>query len=610
MPFAQIGPANQYIDKYPPKQRHRAALAGIFCLLHFASMFMPHHVRSFGLSAVKLIATRNGNYYWFCRVNLTCRHISNKIKNERYDNGDGTLVEYFCASGLFFCKREMPMEEILRMEHITKQFGSVYANRDINLEVRRGEVHTLLGENGAGKSTLMNVLFGLYQPTAGKIYLNGAPVKITSPAEAVKKGIGMVHQHFMLVEAMTVFENIILGDQRTKGIFIDKEARRKEILELAERYGLDVELDKPVTDIAVGAQQRVEILKALYRGAELLVLDEPTAALTDIEAEGLFAIIEKLKSENKSVIFISHKMREVLKVSDRITVLRAGQTVCTVSCSETDGAGLANLMMGRELTPSHYEKVEQPGEPVMALTDVSYQKAFKHSGLNGVTMQVGRGEIVGIAGVDGNGQSQLAQIVTGVLTPDEGEVDLKGSKIARFTPNGFILENVSHIPEDRNKMGLIGNMSVQDNIVLKTTEQPQFSDGHGFHLKKKAIHSYALAMQEKYDIRCESVEQESRNLSGGNQQKVILARELEGEPDLLVAVHPTRGLDIGATRYVHDAMIDARGRGCGVLLISADFDEVLEISDRIIVMFEGQIMGVYSGKNPPIEEISLAMAGK
>lgn len=502
------------------------------------------------------------------------------------------------------------MEEILRMEHITKQFGEVYANRDINLAVRRGEVHTLLGENGAGKSTLMNVLFGLYQPTAGSIYLHGKPVKIDSPAQAVRLGIGMVHQHFMLVEAMTVFENIILGDRNTKGVFIDAEARKKEILEISARYGLDVELDKPITEIAVGAQQRVEILKALYRGAELLVLDEPTAALTDIEVEGLFHVIHKLTSEGKSIIFISHKMREVLKISDRVTILRAGQTVCTLDREQTTGAELANLMIGRDLVPSQYEKIEQPGQPVIELSQVDFQKQSKHNGLNGVSLTVGRGEIVGIAGVDGNGQSQLAQVVTGVLTPDAGEVDMKGSKVAKFTPNGFILENVSHIPEDRNKMGLIGNMSVKDNIVLKTTDSPQFSDGHGFHLKKKAIRDYALKMQEKYDIRCASIEQESRNLSGGNQQKIILARELEGNPDLLVAVHPTRGLDIGATRFVHDTMIEARERGCGVLLISADFDEVLEVSDRIVVMFEGQVMGVYSGKNPPIEEISLAMAGK
>lgn len=502
------------------------------------------------------------------------------------------------------------MQEILRMEHITKRFGDMYANRDINFEVRRGEVHTLLGENGAGKSTLMNVLFGLYQPTEGSIYLNGNKVKIDSPAQAVKLGIGMVHQHFMLVEAMTVFENIILGDRNTKGVFIDRDARRKEILELSQQYGLDVEMDKPITEIAVGAQQRVEILKALYKGAELLVLDEPTAALTDIEVEGLFQIIKKLTAEGKSVIFISHKMREVLHISDRITILRAGESVCTLNREETTGEDLANLMIGRELVPSQYKKIEDAGDAVIKLTDVNYCKESKHNGLNGVSLSVGRGEIVGIAGVDGNGQSQLAQVVTGVITPDSGEVDMKGSRVAKFTPNGFIIEKVSHIPEDRNKMGLIGSMSVMDNIVLKTTELPEFSSGNGLYLKKKAIKEYAEQMQKKYDIRCASIEQETRNLSGGNQQKVILARELESDPDLLVAVHPTRGLDIGAARFVHDTMIAARDNGCGVLLISADFDEILEVSDRIIVMFEGEIMGEYSGKNPPINEISLAMAGK
>ena len=420
----------------------------------------------------------------------------------------------------------------------------------------------------------------------------------------------MVHQHFMLVEAMTVLENIILGDRNTKGIFIDKDARRREIQKLADQYGLEVELDTPIPEIAVGAQQRVEILKALYRGAELLVLDEPTAALTDIEVEGLFKVMNKLTAEGKSIIFISHKMREVLHISDRVTILRAGRSICTLSRDETTGEELANLMIGRELAPSHYEKIEQPGEPVIALRNVDYCKASKHNGLDGVSLTVGRGEIVGIAGVDGNGQSQLAQIVTGVLVPEGGELDLKNKKIAVFSPEGFIEERVSHIPEDRNKMGLIGSMSISDNIVLKSTEKPEFSKKKGLLLKKKAIKGYAEEMREKYDIRCVSVEQEARNLSGGNQQKVILARELEGNPDLLVAVHPTRGLDIGATRFVHDSMIAARDRGCGVLLISADFDEILEVSDRIVVMFEGQVMGEYPGKNPPIQEISLAMAGK
>ena len=372
-----------------------------------------------------------------------------------------------------------------------------------------------------------------------------------------------------------------------------------------EQYLLGTAFARPII-----AKKLVEIAKALSKNAKLLILDEPTAALTDIEVEGLFQIIHKLTEEGKSVIFISHKMREVLQISDRITILRTGEVITTLDRSETDGQELANLMIGRELAPSHYGKVEEPGDPVIQMRSVDYHKESKHAGLSGVSLTVGRGEIVGIAGVDGNGQSQLAQVVTGVLTPDGGEVDMKGSKVAQFTPNGFILENVSHIPEDRNKMGLIGNMSVKDNIVLKATDSPEFSSAKGYFLKKKAIRDYALKMQEKYDIRCTSVEQETRNLSGGNQQKVILARELEGSPDLLVAVHPTRGLDIGATRFVHDTMIEARDKGCGVLLISADFDEILEVSDRIVVMFEGQIMGVFSGKNPPIEEISLAMAGK
>ena len=500
--------------------------------------------------------------------------------------------------------------EVLRMEHITKQFGSVYANRDINFDVRAGEVHTLLGENGAGKSTLMNVLFGLYQPTAGDIYVRGQKVKIESPSQAVKYGIGMVHQHFMLVEAMTVFENIILGDTRSKGIFIDQNARKKEILELSQRYGLDADLEQPITELAVGAQQRVEILKALYRGCDVLVLDEPTAALTDQEAEGLFEIMKKLTGEGKSVIFISHKMREVLRISDRVTILRAGQTVETVNIGDVTGEELANKMIGRQLKPSQYEKVEDGGDVIASLDHVSYHKTSKHNGLNDVSLKIRRGEVVGIAGVDGNGQSQLAMLLTGNIAPEEGSMDLKGTKVARFDPNGFIQENVSHIPEDRNKAGLVGNMSVSDNLVLKTTRDSRFSDGGGLHLKKKAIRSYALDLQEKYDIRCSSVDQESRNLSGGNQQKVILARELEAHPDLLVAVHPTRGLDIGATRFIHDTVIAQRDKGCGILLISADFDEILEVSDRILVMFEGQIMGEYPGKNPPIEEISLAMAGK
>ena len=502
------------------------------------------------------------------------------------------------------------MREVLRMENITKKFGDVYANKDINLTVMEGEVHTLLGENGAGKSTLMNILIGLYQPTRGKIYRYGEEVKIDSPAKAVKLGFGMVHQHFMLVEAMTVFENIILGVSKDRSLFIKKDSIKKEILALADKYGLDIEIDKAITDISVGAQQRVEILKALYRGAEVLILDEPTAALTDVEVEGLFQIIKKLTAEKKSVIFISHKMREVLEISDQITILRAGQTITTLRKEDTDAAELANLMIGKELASSDYEKISTTAENVLSLENVSFNRSSKHSGIRDITLAIGKGEILGIAGVDGNGQSQLAQVVTGVIAPDSGSVTLHTKKIAKFVPIDFIDSGVSHIPEDRNKMGLIGAMSVKENLMLKSLDKPFISAGKGLFLKKKAMTESAEQMKDKYDIRCASVEQETRNLSGGNQQKIILARELEEDPELLVAVHPTRGLDVGAAKYVHDMMIESRDKGCGVLLISADFDEVLKLSDRIAVMFEGQVVGVYSGKNPPIKEISLAMAGK
>ena len=503
------------------------------------------------------------------------------------------------------------MSELLRMEHISKRFGDFYANKDISLTVNRGEVLTLLGENGAGKSTLMNILIGLYQPTEGKIFLNGKEVRIESPSQAVKLGIGMVHQHFMLVEAMTVFENIILGDKHAKGLFIDRAARRKEIEELSAKYGLDVQLDKLITEISVGEQQRTEILKALYHGAELLILDEPSAALTDIEVEGLFAIMQKLIGEGKSIIFISHKMREVLHISDRITVLRLGEVVGTVARADTDGQKLANMMIGKELTESQYEKVDASGAEVVASLDhVDYDKEHKHSGVNDMTLQIRSGEIVGIAGVDGNGQTQLAQLITGVIVPQGGKIYLKDRSVAVFDPHSFITDGVSHVPEDRNAQGLVGDMSIAENLVLKETDSPKFSQGKGLRLNKRAIHDYAEEMVQTYDVRCTSVGQTVRSLSGGNQQKVILARELESQPSLLVMAHPTRGLDIGAASFVHEQMIAARERGVGILLISADFDEILEMSDRILVCFEGQIMGEFSGKNPPIEEISLAMTGK
>ncbi|WP_242832401.1 ABC transporter ATP-binding protein [Desulfosporosinus orientis] len=496
------------------------------------------------------------------------------------------------------------------MENVTKSFGKVVANKNINLSIEKGEVHTLLGENGAGKSTLMNVLIGLYQPTEGDIFINDVKVKIDSPAKAVKLGIGMVHQHFMLVEDMTVFENIILGITKDSSVFIKAEAIKKEILELSESYGLNIDMDKRIEDISIGEQQRVEILKVLYRGAELLILDEPTAVLTDEEAESLFDIIKRLVAENKTVIFISHKMREIMKISDHITVLRSGEVVTTVKKEETDPDILASLMVGHEFVPSKFDKPVAQGEVMISLDHICYHKEMKHSGLNNLSLEIKRGEVLGIAGVDGNGQSQLAQLVTGLIEPDEGEVILKAKKISNFGSLEFITSGVSHVPEDRNKMGLVGDMSISENLVLKSIESEQFSYFRGLKLKKKNIDAYAKNLVEKYDIRCSSPEQAVKNLSGGNQQKVIIARELEAKPDLLIAVHPTRGLDIGATNFVHECIISARDSGCAVLLISADLDEVLKLSTQISVMYEGRLMGSYPGDNPPIKQISLAMAGK
>jgi simple sugar transport system ATP-binding protein len=499
--------------------------------------------------------------------------------------------------------------EMLRMEHISKRFGSFYANRDVSLSIREGEVHTLLGENGAGKSTLMNILVGLYQPTGGKILHRGREVRINCPRDAAGLGIGMVHQHFMLVEAMTALENVVLG-VKGESPLLSRSADRARIGALSERYGLDVELDSPVRELSIGAQQRVEILKALYRGADLLVLDEPTAVLTDPEVERLFDVMRSLTAEGKSAVFISHKMREVMRISDRITVLRAGKSVATVEVGRASAQSLANLMIGHEFVESVYEKAKAPGEEVMRLADVSLHPSLKHGGLRDVSLTLRRGEILGVAGIDGNGQSQLARVITGLEAPEGGTVVAPDGPVSVFSPEAFIEAGMADIPEDRNAMGLVGDMSVAENLVLKKTDSKRFSYARGAWLKTGAIRAFAEEMREKNDIRCVSVGQAARSLSGGNQQKVILARELYGNPSILVAVYPTRGLDVSATNFVHDVMISERDNGCAIILISADFDEVLKLSDRIIVLFEGRVMGTYPGKGAPVKEISLAMAGK
>ena len=507
---------------------------------------------------------------------------------------------------------EVSPEYAVQMHGITKRFGTFTALDHVDLDVKKQTIHAILGENGAGKSTLMNVLYGLYQADEGEVFINGEKVDITDPTTAIKHGIGMVHQHFMLVENFTVTENIVLGDEVCGPAgTLDMAKARKNVAQIADEYGFDIDLDAKIEDITVGMQQRVEIMKVLFRGAELLILDEPTAVLTDLEVQGLFDIMESLTAEGKSIIFISHKMREVMHISDRVTVLRRGEAVETVRVADTTEQELADLMIGQKFTENSYEKVSEAGAPELSISHVSYHPDVKHGGLKDVSLTIHRGEILGVAGIDGNGQSPLAALVTGLIAPESGEVSgPDGSKIAVFSPESFIKAGLGNIPEDRNKMGLVGEMTVAENLVLKQTNSDRFSVGHGAWLKMGAIAEFAERKREENDIRCASVNQTARSLSGGNQQKIILARELEGEPSLLVAVYPTRGLDIGATEFIHNQIVAQRDAGCAVLLISADFDEVLKLSDRIVVLFEGQIMGTYPGANPPIKEISLAMAGK
>lgn len=501
-------------------------------------------------------------------------------------------------------------EIVLKMENICKYFGDFAANENVNLVLHRGEVLTLLGENGAGKSTLMNVLVGMKQPTSGKIFINGNEVKISSPAIAEKNGIGMVHQHFMLVEDFTGLDNIILGTKEAKTRIINRKAVKPEIMELAQRYMLEVDLDRRITDISVGEQQRIEILKLLYRGAEILILDEPTAVLTNEESEQLFNIIDKLTGEGKSVIFISHKMREVMKISDRVQVLRLGKDVGVVEKDQLDPADLAERMVGRKLQQVVYEKGAKEESVAVKLEHISYNKESKHEGLNDISFEIKRGEIFGIAGVDGNGQSELAKLVTGNIKPDEGKLFLYNHLMTKYNSKAFMDKSVSHIPEDRNRMGLIGDMTLQENLTFKVIEWVQFSAKHGLFLRHKALNEYTQEMLKKYDVRCRGPQQDAKSLSGGNQQKIILAREMELSPGFLIAVHPTRGLDIGATQFIQDELIKAKEAGCAVLLISADLDEVLKMSDRIGVMYEGSIVGQYSGKDAPVKSISLAMAGR
>ena len=496
---------------------------------------------------------------------------------------------------------------VIEMLHITKEFPGIKANDDITLQLKKGEIHALLGENGAGKSTLMSVLFGLYQPEAGEIRKNGQKVEITDPNVATALGIGMVHQHFKLVDVFTVLDNIILGAETTKLGFIQKKEARKKVEELSAHYGLKVDVDAKVEDITVGMQQRVEILKMLYRDNEILIFDEPTAVLTPQEIEELMQIMKNLAAEGKSILFISHKLNEIMEVSDRVTVLRKGRYIGTVNTCDTNKQELSNMMVGRPVQLEVVKDPARPGEEVLRVEDLCVAShTHKRNAVNHVSFDVRAGEIVCIAGIDGNGQTELIHGLTG-LDKSTGRITLCGRDIshASIHQRGG---NMSHIPEDRHKHGLILDFTLEDNMVLQRFNEPQFQN-HGF-IKRDAVRQYAQHLIEQYDVRSgQGPVTVARSMSGGNQQKAIIAREIDRDKSLIVAVQPTRGLDVGAIEYIHGQLVAERDRGKAVLLVSLELDEVMDVPDRILVMYEGEIVGELDPKKTTQEELGLYMAG-
>lgn len=498
--------------------------------------------------------------------------------------------------------------EAIRMKGIVKRFGNFTANDHINLTVHKGEVHAILGENGAGKSTLMNVLYGIYQPNEGSIEIDGKPVKINGPEEAIKLGIGMVHQHFMLIQPFTVTENIILGSEPRKGLVVDKASAREKIMELSERYGLKVDPDAKVEDISVGMQQRVEILKVLYRGARHLILDEPTSSLTPQEITELMEIIKNLTKDGKSVILITHKLKEITEAADFCTIIRQGKYIDTVEVDQVDENRLAEMMVGRNVEFKVDKKEQAPGEVVL---DVENLRAKDYRGvdiLNGLNLKVHKGEIVGLAGVDGNGQSELVEILTGLMKAESGKITVEGKDIFNKKPKEIFDDGVSSIPEDRQKHGLVMDFTVAENMILQNYDKPQFSK-HGI-LNRSAISKFTNQLIDKFDIRPKGCENRlARQLSGGNQQKVIIAREVTNDKELLIAMNPTRGLDVGAIEFVHKYLVEQRNKGRAVLLVSFELDEIMSLSDRIDVIFDGKIEGSVKGSEADEKQLGIMMAG-
>lgn len=498
---------------------------------------------------------------------------------------------------------------IIEMRNITKEFPGIIANDNITLTLKRGEVHALLGENGAGKSTLMSVLFGLYQAEKGEIRKNGEVVKINNPNDANALGIGMVHQHFKLVEIFTVLENIILGVEPNKMGFLEKSEARKKVVELSEKYGLKVNPDAVIEKISVGMQQRVEILKMLYRDNEILIFDEPTAVLTPQEIEELLQIMRGFADEGKSILFITHKLNEIMQVADRCTVLRKGKYIGTVDVKDTTKEELSKMMVGRDISFSVDKEPAEPKDVVLSVRGVTVpSQTHKNNAVKNVSFDVRAGEIVCLAGIDGNGQTEFVSALTGLEKMTAGTITLAGKDITKASIRDRSKAGMSHIPEDRHKHGLVLDYSLEENMILQRYWEPAFQK-NGF-LKFDAMRKYTEDLVEKFDVRSgQGPVTIARSMSGGNQQKAILAREIDKKHELLVAVQPTRGLDVGAIEYIHKQLVERRDAGKAVLLVSLELDEVMDVSDRILVMYEGEIVGELDPKTTTVEELGLYMSG-
>ena len=495
----------------------------------------------------------------------------------------------------------------LELRNITKQFPGVLANDNVNLRVGEGEILALLGENGAGKSTLMNILYGLYTPTAGEVLVDGEPLELESPGDAIEAGIGMVHQHFMLVPVFTVTENVILGNEPTQRMgWLDRRRARNMVREISSRYRLDVDPDAIVEDLPVGIQQRVEIIKALAREARFVVFDEPTSVLTPAEVEGFFEIVNGLKADGKGIIFISHKLGEALEIADRIVIMRRGKTVAEVSPSDVDEQQLADLMVGRPVDLVVHKATATPGDVVLSVNDLVVLDDRDHRAVNGLSFAVHAGEVVGIAGVQGNGQTELVESITGLRASLAGTVRLRGVDITTATPRAIHNSDVAHVPEDRQKSGLVLPFTVTENIVLDSYYEEPLS--RGIRMDWDEAEEQATRLVEEYDVRTPGIHVAVSTLSGGNQQKVIVAREFDRDTTFIIASQPTRGIDVGSIEYIHSRIIEERDQGAAVLIVSSELEEVLALSDRILVIYDGRIAGEFDG-SATASEIGLAMLG-